>query len=967
MHTQNISQNPDVTIYHDTESSNMLFPDMLGDGVIPQESLNAVLEKKLDIPNKQSSKVPLEKKLDIPNQDILAHHLKQWTEESGVSEKITRLNVSSLADQKEIAKRLGWRKYTHTSGWWCSGINPLSGKKLESGIGQFRPDETWLDPKSGDLAKYLTPKVGYDAICLGTGDPEYWQKVIEDISIPINITEGAKKAGAGLTHGYPTISLSGVWMGVINVGTPHKKKYRLVPTLRMFCQPGRIFYLCFDADIVRKKEIRAALRFLAKLLIEEGCIVKVVQWNEERGKGMDDHLVNYGKESFDAEIAKAQLIEEWEKQFDDEDEKEEEEKKQLPKHSGMSLILKPRINNLRFNDKIHQWEKYQTGYWSIASQESIIQRVSDHIEELYPKVEFDSSYPNGVSQSLISRLLEENLPEPPRHLLPFKNGVLDLETKLILPHSQEYNFNSIIDREHDLNAKDWSLISEWMDFVFYGNVEQIHLMLCWYAAILRRLYELHRFALVYGGGGTGKSTAMKVGSDLVGKNASHSLTLEALNTNSFQTGNIYNKRLICLNDADRYHGNLGIFKNITGGDEINVEWKFEKAFNAVYKGLVMVSANNPVFTLNDDGIGRRIILFKFDRKVNTIDTSFDKKLSSQMSAFTNYLLGIPEDEVVETLLYKVDGSGTRIQNELDALLQTNGVAEWLNNRYVYDPSSQVQIGNDKTQLQQLYGDYCDYASKSGSSPMSSKAFSPEVVRLGRGHLTKKKSMYGVTLQGLRRDDSGGLIEKIISIPTDTVSDPSYPSYPSCNDQNTCQANVSDMTGQGNDPSSIRHSAPSSMTGHDGSEAHPSLTRHAPQTPTQQGVEASEKPDMTGMTDKSRLRGEKEKIINQIPDNLPLTQKITQAWDSQWELGRIILAASSEELKLATTNYTSEQIKHIKDAANFCWQPQINQFADYAGESVEIWEVNQTREVRIRTLSGTIQKIKRGNLRPWLGI
>ena len=100
MHTQNISQNSDVTIYHDTESSNMLLPDMLGDDVIPQQSLNAVLEKKLD----------------IPNQDILAHHLKQWTEESGVSEKITRLNVSSLADQKEIAKRLGWRKYTHTSG-----------------------------------------------------------------------------------------------------------------------------------------------------------------------------------------------------------------------------------------------------------------------------------------------------------------------------------------------------------------------------------------------------------------------------------------------------------------------------------------------------------------------------------------------------------------------------------------------------------------------------------------------------------------------------------------------------------------------------------------------------------------------------------------------------------------------------------------------------------------------------------
>lgn len=832
-----------------------------------------------------------------PSHKLYPKHLDEWVNKSGVSEYITGLNIESLEDKKVIAKKLGWKKYDHTPGWFCSGVNPLTGEKLTNGIGQFRPDKEWENFKTGDKAKYITPKVGYDALCLDVGDPESWKRTIADISIELNITEGLKKAGAGLTHGYPTIALMGVWMGILNVTKDRKKTYRLVPTLRYFAQPGRVFNFCFDADIVRKKEVRDALRVLAKLLIDEGCVVKVTQWDESKGKGMDDYLVNNGKDDFDVEVARAQLIEEWEEQFEDEKEenKENKEKKELPEHSEIASLLKPRIGNLRFNDKIHKWEVYEDGYWSIASDESVFQAVTDQIEELYPNIGFAASYPAGAVKMLVARLLQKNLPEPPRNLLPFKNGVLNLDTKEILEHSPTYNFNSIIDREHDLKATDWSAISEWMDFVFQNNPSQKHLLLCWYAAVLRGMWELHRCALIVGEGGTGKSTAMKLGTGLVGRRSSHSLTLDSLNTRSFETGNIYDKRLVCVNDADRYHGTLEIFKNITGGDEINVEWKFEKAFNAVYKGLVMVTANNPVFTANDSGLDRRIILFKLDRKVAEIDPSFLEKLLAQMSAFTNYLLSIPEAEIIHTLLYKVDESGIRAENELEALLQTNAVADWLNSRYSYDPNSQLSIGSNKDDEKQLYGDYCSYCKRSGSSPRSSKEFSPEVIRLGRGALIKTKTRTGVIVQGLKRDDAGGFIETIISMKAQkTLADPA--------------------------------SAPQNT-----------------QTPTSDDTQP----------------------ISPLPHTL--SQKMFQAWDSQWELGLIVLGASCQELKLATANYTPEQLKRVKDAANFCWQPQINQLADYAGDRVEVWEVNQSREIGIRTPSGTMQKIKRGNLRPWLGI
>jgi putative DNA primase/helicase len=234
-----------------------------------------------------------------------------------------------------------------------------------------------------------------------------------------------------------------------------------------------------------------------------------------------------------------------------------------------------------------------------------------------------------------------------------------------------------------------------------------------------------------------------------------------LNNNQFQTGKIYDKRLVCINDADFYRGNIEIFKNITGGDEISIEEKYKTSFTAIYKGMVMITANQLVFTANDSGLERRMILFKFNRVVPKTDTDFLAKLCTQISGFTNYLLSIPEEEIIHTLINKVDESGIREQNEVELLLQINSVADWLNSNYVCDPNSQIYIGADKNKTEQLYGDYWRYCQMTSSKCYSHKDFSPEIIRLGRGKLEKVKTSSGFVIRGLKQDNSGGLIESII--------------------------------------------------------------------------------------------------------------------------------------------------------------------------------------------------------------
>ncbi len=82
-------------------------------------------------------------------------------------------------------------------------------------FGQFKPKEPIQLPKVKKPSKYLTPtKSEYDAIALEHPDEDYWQRLIDDPSIPIALDEGTKKAGMLMTLGFVALALCGVWMGL---------------------------------------------------------------------------------------------------------------------------------------------------------------------------------------------------------------------------------------------------------------------------------------------------------------------------------------------------------------------------------------------------------------------------------------------------------------------------------------------------------------------------------------------------------------------------------------------------------------------------------------------------------------------------------------------------------------------------------------------------------------------------------
>ena len=99
----------------------------------------------------------------------------------------------------------------------------------------------------------------------------------------------------------------------------------------------------------------------------------------------------------------------------------------------------------------------------------------------------------------------------------------------------------------------------------------------------------------------------------------------------------------------------------------------------------------------------------------------------------------------------------------------------------------------------------------------------------------------------------------------------------------------------------------------------------------------------------------------------LIKLILAMWDNMSELGQLVLTVAEAELQAAAATFTPEQRRHIRQAATRAWSPGLNRDADYKGERVEIWEVGQSPTVKVRTTQGSILKVRRNNLQPWLGI
>ncbi|MGF3573668.1 MAG: phage/plasmid primase, P4 family [Candidatus Bathyarchaeia archaeon] len=203
--------------------------------------------------------------------------------------------------------------------------------------------------------------------------------------------------------------------------------------------------------------------------------------------------------------------------------------------------------------------------------------------------------------------------EEPANLVPLKNGVLDLETLELKPHSPEYMFFNLLPLEYNPSA-DCPNIKKFLGEIAAEGDATILLEILGYC--LYRNYPIAKALMLVGEGSNGKSTFLSLVKTFLGAENVSGRCLQELEVNRFAKADLHNKLANIYSDLpDKSLHRTGIFKMLTGGDLITAEKKFLSSFNFVNYAKLLFSCNKVPEVYDDtDAFFRRWIIIVFPNK-----------------------------------------------------------------------------------------------------------------------------------------------------------------------------------------------------------------------------------------------------------------------------------------------------------------------------------------------------------------
>jgi putative DNA primase/helicase len=852
-------------------------------------------------------------------------HTNECTTKRGLAPEWIEVNCRSVS-ASEAKELLGYTAYS--DGIWLEGANFQ---------GQFKPDKPWesRDETTGKKSKpkYRTSIGEYDVMLpKHPENPRYWDdlEALKLLCYIINgipclvITEGFFKAICGCSNGIPTIALLGVEMGLTpGSADPQGKRY-LVEGLERFARAGFGFIHAFDADCATNENvIMAQLKLahqLAKFKVPQYSVTGL--WTIDEGKGMDDFIRNNSAEAFIRNIlAKAITIEEWEKQF-----KSWDDVKKVLSPRETSKYLVERYRNLwKYDLERQTWRQWDGKIWVAVSNKVFAQSVYRTIET-NPESQFKTfSYLENVIKFLELELLEQEWKTFDRmEWIAFNDCVYEVKTGKIHEHAPgfgfisclEHNFPKLVAIDSNSALLDQLRIGApnfyaWAMHSQQGDPSKVlKLLAIINGAIKFRFFELQMFVHLQGVPGAGKGTYARLLETIVGKPNYTSAKLNKLGDDNVIAA-IIDKQLVICPDEKKQACDFSGLLTLTGGDNIPYIAKYKPQADGKFYGLIVVISNSNPFIGDVTGIDRRLSLVTFDVPLPCRDMAVEEKMQAEVPQLTALALTMNDQEVKDL----IKGTGTGAIPDFKRMqwlhkTENDSVALFMEEMLMpATPDKYVMLGGKGDDINTLYGAYMQMCEENNSKSLFTK-------NNFRGHLLELCREVGWANVREARQGNGWRIYGV-----------------SLRDEEEEAPRISEWLGE------CRQCRPS----------------------VDKGVDPKPLPS--------------KESVGCVDQNAPfstfehaLLQKMLEVWDNLYQLGEIVLKASEEELQAAIQNCTPEQIAHIKDAANSVWRPGLNRDADYNGERVEIWEAgSQKREVTVRTKSGAVLKIKRGNLRPWLGI
>ena len=272
------------------------------------------------------------------------------------------------------------------------------------------------------------------------------------------------------------------------------------------------------------------------------------------------------------------------------------------------------------------------------------------------------------------------------NLIPFQNGVLDLEQQTLIQHQPEHGNRYCLPYAYDSNAQCPQIIAFLHDRL--GDDDTVALFRAFCRGVLTQ-QRLKCFLEITGPSNTGKTVVTNLSQALIGRQNTTAGRLQLLEKSDsrFETYRYQGKRLAIFSESQNYSGPLETLKAFTGGDPIAAERKNSSAnVDFVFTGGVVVTGNAPVKVTDNSGAvinRRRSILI--DKVVSSSQErclldpdgmeNWRGDLVSELPGFAAWILNMDPKEAKRAIARDVC-SIARAEAEMHTLLRSDALARW---------------------------------------------------------------------------------------------------------------------------------------------------------------------------------------------------------------------------------------------------------------------------------------------------
>lgn len=317
-------------------------------------------------------------------------------------------------------------------------------------------------------------------------------------------------------------------------------------------------------------------------------------------------------------------------------------------------------------------------------------------------------------------------------VLNVKNGMLDLRTMELLPHSPEWQSTWQIPVAWDPDAT-CPTYDQWLMDVLPDQADDFEETV---SQMLDASSIPRKAMLLYGPSRSGKSTAQRLACYMIGDTNRSAVALDHLTgtDHKFKVAEMHGKRLNSSGDLPVMDvADVALFKQLTGGDPVTVEKKGRQPFAFINQAMMLFSANTvPAVGETSDAYMQRMRPFSFNRSFAGHE---DRTIEQRM---VNELPGILVRWV--RAWQRMDARGDYTETAPDVAkefaIRTNRVRQFIeevcqvNRKVAYQgygdlvdvtPNMGLTVGTS-TPSKSLYDAYCRWASDAGMKSTGRNTF-----------------------------------------------------------------------------------------------------------------------------------------------------------------------------------------------------------------------------------------------------